>query len=144
MAYSKESMLEEMRLKGEDMITLLTKEDVSIKPDYLHIPKEATEFRADFIRPAYYWIGHLYKTEYVAVQRIKKMQTAEMWARYKSWGGFEDYREVLLLNAALSELRAKIVSRSRPDFFKKSKRNAKKNKTKAGISASQESEGETG
>jgi hypothetical protein len=130
-------MLEEMTLKCGAIMTTLGEEDVTIKVDQLHIPEDADQLRADFIRPAYYWVGSLYETEYAEVKRIKDMQTAEMWARYKKWGGFEDYREVLLLNAALSELRAKIVSRSRPDFFKKSKRNAKKNKIKAGVSTSE-------
>lgn len=137
MAHSKESMLEEMRLKGGAMIATLLEEDVNIKPDQLHIPEDADKFRADFIRPAHHWLVEVFATEYAEVRRIKRMQPDEMWARYKSWGGFEEYREVTLLNKALSTLRKRIVSRTRPDFYKKSKRNAKQNKTKAGLFAAE-------
>lgn len=131
MGHTKDSMLEEMRLKGGAMMATMLEEDVSIKVDQLHVPEDATDLRADFIRPAHHWLVQVYAKQYAEVRRIKKMQPDEMWARYKNWGGFEEYREVLLLKDALSTLRSTIVSRKRPDFYKKSKRNAKQNKTKA-------------
>ena len=131
MAHSKESMLEEMRLKGGAIMAMLTEEEVTIKPDHLHIPEDAIELRADFIRPAYYWLGGIYEKEFVEVRRIKKMQPDEMWARYKRWGMSDDYREVTLLKSALHALRTILVSRTRPDFFKKSKRALKDNKTQS-------------
>lgn len=139
MARSKASMLEEIRLKGGAIMSLLMEEDVKIKPEHLLIPKDAIDFKMDFIRPAHAWVVDVFRMEYIEVRRIKKMQPEEMWTRYKSWGGFEEHREVTLLNTALSDLRCRLVSRKRPDFFKKSKRNAKRNKTKAGISKAQTS-----
>jgi hypothetical protein len=133
-------MLEEMRLKGGAIMTTLIAEDVSIKAEQLLVPEDATDLRADFIRPAHHWLVEVYDTEYAEVRRIKAMQPDAMWARYKNWGGFEEYREVLLLKDALSALRSKIVSRKRPDFYKKSKRNAKQNKTKAGLSKAESTE----
>ena len=131
MAHSKESMLEEMGLKGSYIMATLLEEGVTIKPDHLDIPIDALELRADFIRPAHHWLVGIYEKEYAAVRRIKKMQPDEMWARYKKWGGFEEHREVLLLKAALHTLRTLLVSRTRPDFFKKSKRAAPANRIKA-------------
>jgi len=135
MALSKESMLEEMRLKGGAIMATLMEEDVKIKPDHLHIPEDGMKFLADFIRKAHHWLVAVYDAEYAEVRRIKKMQPDEMWARYKKWGGFEEHREVVLLNNALVTLRAKLVSRERPDFFKKSKRENKKNYTQAAQAA---------
>jgi len=141
MAHSKESMLDEMRLKGKVIMATLLEELVAVKVDQLTIPEDADQFRADFIRPAYYWIGSVYETAYAEVRRIKRMQTDEMWKRYRTWGGFEEHREVILMKNALQVLRNAIVSHSRPDFYKKSKRDAKKNKTKAGVSAPDSVEG---
>ena len=134
MAHSKESMLEDMHLKGGAIMVLLLEEEVQIKPDQLHVPEDGADFRAGFIRAGFKWINEVYENEYAKVTRIKKMQPDEMWARYKKWGGFEEHREVVLLRDALSVLRAKIVSRSRPDFYKKSKRDVKSNRIKAAAS----------
>ena len=125
MARSKASMLEEMASLSDQIVVLLQLENVVIRKDHLTIPNDAYQYRADFIRPAYVWLCARYDVEYSDVQRIKKMQPAAIWERYKKWGGFEEHREVLLLNDALILLRSSLVSRTRPDFFKKSKRNAK-------------------
>jgi len=136
MSRSKASLLEEMEAFGTEMMAILLEEDAVIKPRHLELPTNGEYYKMSFIKEGAVWLLQIYDTEYAEVQRIKKMQPEEMWARYKSWGGFEDCREVLLLKGAITELRAVLVSRSRPDLYKKSKRNAKKNKTKAGIEAS--------
>lgn len=122
MAHSKVSMLEEMKKRGGEIMAMLLLEDAHIKPDHLAIPEHCDELRADFIRPAFYWLGSIYENEYRDVVKFRKQQPDHIWARYKKWGEFEEYREVRLLKEKINVLRAKIVSRDRPDFYKKSKR----------------------
>lgn len=122
MAHSKVSMLSDMSTQGIEIMDTLVREGVSIKPEHLNVPDGSEDLRADFIRPAYHWVADLYESEYTEITRIKAMQPDEIWSRYKLWGGFEDHREVVLLKEALNALRTKLVSRKRPDFYKKSTR----------------------
>jgi len=145
MAHSKEHMLREIQAMGGQIAVLLQYEGVKITEDYFLLTEEDYQLRADFIRPAFHWLEDVFKTEFTEVLRIKRMQPSEIWARYKQWGCFEEHREVLLLNKALNALRMKLITRTRPDFFKKSKRHAKSNKTRtptsgAGLEAQQTTE----
>lgn len=121
MAHSKSFMLDAMQQRAKEIMLLLTAEDVSIKQDHLSIPENASILRADFIRPAYHWMVEVYEVEYNDVQEIKRLLKPEIWQRYKAWGGFDEHREMVLLKARLSDLRQRLVSRDRPDFFKKTK-----------------------
>ena len=122
MGHSKAFLLQDMRIKSGAIVALLLREDVNIKPDHLQLEKESDQLKMVYIRPGFHWIREVFAAEFEAVLRIKKLQPKEMWTRYKNWGGFEDHREVVLLKEALTNLRAKVVSRERPDVFKKSKR----------------------
>lgn len=119
MAHSKTFMLEEMHKTAGAIMTILLEEDIQIKPDYLHIPENAAKLRADFIRPAYYWLNEVYGNEYYKVREVKKLLPDHIWKRYKEWGGFDEHRECVMLRESLSVLRRAVVTRSRPDFFKK-------------------------
>jgi hypothetical protein len=119
MGHSKSFMLDAMHKYAGAIMTLLNEEDVKIKEGHLGIPEDATILRADFIRPAYHWLLGVHDLEYNDVLDIKRLLKPEIWKRYKDWGGFDDHREMVLLQARLSELRRKLVSRERPDFFKK-------------------------
>jgi len=135
MGISKAFMLEQMAVLGKQMVEQLLTEDADIKPTYLDLPEDPDHFKMEFVKAGYAWILQVHTAQYAEVRRIWKMQTPEMWKRYKSWGVFDEHREVVLLRKAINDLRAAIVSRSRADFYKKSKRALKKNKTKAGLKA---------
>lgn len=134
MAHSKSFMLDAMREQAAKIMDLLTAEGVAIKPDHLTIPENAEKLRADFLRPGFHWLYEIHDNEYDAVIQIKKLLKPEIWQRYKEWGGFDEHREMILLRERLSDLRKRLVSRDRPDFFKKTviakalKRAEKKNK----------------
>lgn len=93
-----------------------------VKEAHLIVPENAEELRADFIRPAFYWIQEVYIGEYTDYKRIRDLCTEEIWTRYFLWTpDFDDHREMIMLRHAASALRKRIVSRTRPDFFKKGK-----------------------
>jgi hypothetical protein len=95
-----------------------------VKEGHLAVPKDALDFRVEFIRPAFYWIEEVYSTEYTGYKRIRDLCTEEIWSRYFLWApDFDDHREMVLLRKAASGLRKRVVARSRPDFFKKGKIN---------------------
>lgn len=97
-----------------------------MKKDHLRIPENALELRADFIRPAFYWLEEVYSAEYTGYKRIRDLCTEEIWKRYFLWApDFDEHREMKLLKKAGFELRKRIVARLRPNFFKKGKMNDK-------------------
>lgn len=119
MAHSKVFMLQVMAEKRNEIVSTMLEEGINIKEDILNIPEGAESLRADFIRPAYHWIVDVHAREFYNVREVKKLLAPEIWTRYRTWGGFEDHREVVMLREAMSDLRQRIVSRDRPDFFKK-------------------------
>ena len=121
MGHSKASLLEDIKVKGGQMMATMIAEDVAIKPDYLSLPEEAAKLKMPMIRAGWKWLTAIYDDEYAEVRRLKSLLPDEIWARYKSWGGFEDHREVVLLKEALVALRKRLISREKPDIFKKSK-----------------------
>jgi hypothetical protein len=119
---------------------VLLEENASIKPDHLEVPIDSDIYKMPFVQEGHHWVTEIYNKEYVEVLRIKKMQPEAVWQRYKRWGVFDEHREVILLRKAINVLRTAVVARSRPDFFKKSKRQNKANKTKAGLEAEKHSQ----
>ncbi len=128
MAHSKAYMIDNMMTMGTEIMDLLMKEKITIKENALLIPENSEDLRADFIRPGFKWIMQIYETEYKKVKRVKGLLPEELWTRYRKWGGFDDHREVILLRQSLNELRMMIVSRKRPDFYKKKKYEKAKNR----------------
>lgn len=121
MAHSKAYMLAEMNVMGNEIMTLLLKEETKIRKNHLIVPEGSEELRADFIRPAYKWLANIYHNEYAKARRVRGLLSDELWARYKSWGGFDEHREVVLLRKACNDLRTALVSQKRPDFYKRTK-----------------------
>lgn len=121
MGHTKVFLLEEMKTTGETIIALLLQEDVNIKPDHFSFSEDVSILKMDFIRPGYKWLNTVLIEEFEEVKKVKRLLTDKLWKRYKTWGGFEDLREAILLKEALNTLRAKVVSRERPDVLKKSK-----------------------
>jgi hypothetical protein len=133
MAKSKHDMLTQMRL----MCTSLTKfhEQLKIKEDTFELPKlELLEpLHVNFIREGFKWIQKIYQEEFLKFNNVWKLVPPEQWARYRYMPDVDDLREVVMLKEATHKLRTKLVSRDRPDFFKKGKLNGEvKKKLKEG------------
>ena len=52
---------------------------------------------------------------------IRKLLKEETWDRYERWGGFDEHREVILLNERFAVLKKAMAMSRRPDIFKKTK-----------------------
>lgn len=137
MGHSKAFMLEDMHKRANDIMAALLKEKAKVRENQLDIPEDAGEiFKIDFIRPAYAWLKEVHEHEFQAYREIKLLLPEEIWERYEKWGGFEEHRECVLLKDATIQLRKRICSRERPDFFKKSKRSQAKARLKTANSSS--------
>jgi hypothetical protein len=63
------------------------------------------------------WLHEVYTTTFKECQRIRRMQSEEMWKRYEAWGDeFADHREVKLYAERL--VMFKQSCRNRPLIFK--------------------------
>ena len=119
MGYSKEYMLNSMALHIEEMTDAL--KYAKIKEGHLAISEKALQLPVTMIREACHWIENLFQCEFHGYKKVRKLCTEEIWERYLSWEDFADHREVVLLRKAIFLLRKAVVSRQRPDFFKKGK-----------------------
>ena len=109
-----------------------------VKENHLQVPEKALDLKAEFIRPAFYWVEEVYSAEYTGYRRIRDLCTEEIWNRYFLWApDFDDHREMVLLRKAAFELRKRVVSRTRPDLFKKGKVNGQVKIKKAAAAAAE-------
>lgn len=98
--------------------------DSGVKEGYLDFDEtKAQVLPDDFINEAYMWLNVVYDLDYREWARARRNLPEDLWKRYEAWGGFEDFREVKILNRARAELKQAITTRKRPDFFKKGKYN---------------------
>lgn len=67
--------------------------------------------------------------------KIRRQCTEEQWAGYKTMSGLgtEDLTEVIQMNKALAKLRTALVSKKRPDFFKREAQRGEAKKLKKKI-----------
>jgi len=114
-------------------------QEANIKEGYLQVPENAEICRSEMVIEAHKWLERIHESEYKDVMAVRKLLPETLWTRYKAWGeDFDEHREVKMLKERLVIFRKAIVSRSRPDFFKKGKYNAeikrrsKKSKAKKG------------
>jgi len=119
---SKAVMTQRIKQYGDEIIEALRSEDAKIRPTHFDVPEDAD---GTTIKEGLDWLVGVYGSEYREIVRIKALQSSEIWARYKRWGGFEEHREVVLLRRAIHTLRMKVVSRDRPELFKKTKTHAR-------------------
>lgn len=75
----------------------------------------------EHVREGYNWLKSIYETEFKSVIAIRKLLSEETWDRYESWGGFDEHREVVLLNERFAVLKKAMAMSRRPDIFKKTK-----------------------
>lgn len=116
---TKEDML---RLMGE-MINNMEPffQEAGVRAGYLQIPKGSKKLNPDYIKQGYVWLREIETGPIQKVKNIKKSLPEEVWNRYKLWEDFHNHNEMVHLKRALNELRTRIVSRSRPNYFKRVK-----------------------
>ena len=121
MARSKVEICEDVNGWLRDMQPLLVK--IKIKNCYLTLPEDAVKFPATWLREARAWIEALYLGPFMAAYSFYKELPPEVWERYAIWGE-TDQPEVVRLKELLKRFRMAIVSRHRPDLFKRIKTDA--------------------
>jgi len=117
MSKSRTVLCDEMRVMVTHMAPMMT--EAKIKEGHLEIHEEADTLPADMVREAHKWLTSIFEKEFQAVKTVKRLLPDDMWKRYKSWGDFGDHQEVVLLREKMIPFRKVIVSRERPEFFKK-------------------------
>lgn len=113
---SKQDMISVMSIRITEMRTELTKAGIPVTA--LQIPDGWEYVSAVMVRDAHKWLLDMHVNQWSYVMEIRDLLHDELWLKYETWGGFEDYREVKMLAAAHKELR-KVYHSGRPDFFKK-------------------------
>ena len=104
----------------QEMTPLLTlmKVDLS-KLEFINTDVE--RLLAHDIHQGYDYILDYYDNYYKPLVRIRKSQSEEQWAKYESWGDFEDFREVIILQKRTLECQKRINRVKRPMMFKKTR-----------------------
>lgn len=119
MGLTKATMVDEIRGLLDMMGAQL--KAAGVKEGYLEVPDGSENLRSDFIRPAYKWLHDIADEEYEAVMYVWRKLPEDVWEMYFAIGDYDDHREVIMLRRARARLRERVVSLSRPDFFKKTK-----------------------
>lgn len=104
-----------------------------IKDNYLKIPPDSRLLPDRFILDGYTWLLLLEEEEYEKARKIRALLPESTWDTYYSWGDFNTVNEMVLWRKASRELRDVVVSRNRPDFFKRVRVEAKIRKVKKEI-----------
>ena len=100
---------------------------VNINTDYYIVPEE---YDRDSLIEGHKWVSDIFTNEFSDLKYAWNLLTPQEWKAYALYGSdFDDHQEVILLRKAKAAFRAKIVSRKRPDFWKKTK-NEPKRKTR--------------
>jgi len=117
MSKSKTEMLTEILEMDEEVRKRFP--DAKIKENHLSLHEDAHDLPADMIREGYKWLFEIFTNEYAAVATVRRLLSEEQWDRYLKWGGFEDHQECVLMREKMIPFRAALVSRNRPNLFKK-------------------------
>ena len=119
MRMTKDEMIDKIRVYCEAMSNHLA--ELKIREGHLSLPEDLTIFKAATLKDGLEWIEAIWSKEYDALVRAKRLLTPDQWKRYELWGfeNFEDHQEVIILRRAQVDLRKVLVSKDRPDLFKK-------------------------
>ncbi len=121
MGHSKQHMVDVMNIAIEEMAAAL--KFAKVKETHLVLHERTLELPVTIIREGFGWLTCVHKTQFATYQKVRALLTTEQWDRYLLWEDFEDFREVIMLRKATFEFRRCIVSRHRPNLFKKGKTN---------------------
>ena len=150
MSYSKQFAIDEIIRMASEMLPATT--HCSIKFDHLALHERTAELSMEIVREGYKWLRDVYESSFAEWAKVRALVSEEQWGRYELWGGFHNHREVVMLKKVSLELRNILISRVRPDLFKKGKVNgelkrtdqAKRGKPKKQSKASQRVEAASG
>lgn len=119
---TKEKLLVEINKMVDEMQVCLT--HIKATDGYLRIPADVLEhLPEEMLAEGHRWLKAIYEGRFLKWCRVWRLRTPEMWRRYFTWGGFENHREMVMLREVSHEVRQAVVSRARPDVFKKGKIN---------------------
>jgi len=121
MAHSKKFMLEEIQRMATSMELAL--KHINSPEGALVLPEEASTIPVDVVREGYKWLVTIFDVRYHRWATVRALLAEDQWERYYLWGGFDNHREMVMLKEASLHLRQEIVSRTRPDLFKRGKIN---------------------
>jgi hypothetical protein len=102
----------------------IEKLDLTSRFEFLEKSELWEECRKPMLQAAYKWFRDIREGIYKTVHEIRKLLPDHIWKRYEEWGGFDDHQEVVLLKQRQVAFRKALVSKNRPDLFKKGKRNS--------------------
>jgi hypothetical protein len=122
MAHSKQFMLDEIARMVAEMQLALT--HINAPENHMLLPEEAIKAPVENIREGYKWLVCVFEMRHRRWTTVRGLLVEEQWARYYLWGGFDNHREMIMLKEASLHLRQAVISRARPDLFKKSKLSA--------------------
>ena len=127
---TRDEYLSEIEKMSSEMGTCL--QHIKGNKDYLSVPEGVEHLNDKWVEDAFNWLTTIYNGVYQDWLEVRKLLSEEQWKRYELWGGFERHREVKMLKKESIKVRTAIISRKRPNFFKKGKVNAavKKGKKK--------------
>jgi hypothetical protein len=117
MSKSKKDLLSEIVSMTLAMESIMA--EAKVKEGHLSTHIESDSLPLEMIREAHKWLKGIFENQFAAIQTVKRLLPGELWARYKAWGGFENHQEVKLLREKMIPFRSELVSRNRPNLFKK-------------------------
>lgn len=122
-ARSKSDMITQIKLRWSVIRTFA--EWLSIKEESFDLPESEDIHRlhVTFIREGYRWLKDVYEKEFAAFHKVWKLIPPKQWHTYIMMGDMDDLQEMILMKKVKFNLRAEVVGRNRPDFFKKGKLN---------------------
>jgi len=92
---------------------------IKVKSDQLILPEEAHSFPKDMIKEGHEWLTKIYQNQFAAVRTVRNLLTKDQWNRYTLWGSFSETQEMKLLKEKQIPFRKVVISRERPQIFKK-------------------------
>ncbi|MEK0324498.1 MAG: hypothetical protein QQN63_02245 [Nitrosopumilus sp.] len=87
---------------------------LTITSDWEHLPM-------NMVREGWNWLKVVHNINLAEITKVRSLLNEDLWEKYENWGGFDDLREVQMMNEALIRLKKKVTNNDRPDFFKKTR-----------------------
>ena len=109
--------VEQIRKQLETFSAIFKK--AGIKDNYLMILENVNWLKMDWLKTAHEWLTNSVEPLVRSVEKIIDLLPDKVWTQYILMGDCEDLREMRMLKKALGDLRTMVVSKRRPDFFKK-------------------------
>jgi len=90
-----------------------------VKQTALTITSDWERLPMSMVRDAWNWLKVIHNINLAEITKVRSLLNEDLWEKYENWGGFDDLREVQMMNEALVRLKKKVTNNDRPNFFKK-------------------------